>query len=114
MYRCALQLAETDSTGSHAPNPSSSSSLVTGSRSHKVIDKDVSAFLKLYYNPVRNPIMIYHIMLSDHNRSQTYLFIICAVNSSSKLSCASTWHPEVAKEFRTSLLVKMRQRTMAC
>ncbi|KIP09633.1 hypothetical protein PHLGIDRAFT_18592 [Phlebiopsis gigantea 11061_1 CR5-6] len=37
------------------------SSLVTGSRSHKVIDKDVSAFLKLYYNP-------------------TYLFIICAGN----------------------------------
>ena len=36
------------------PNPVASS-LVTGSKSHKQVDSDVSRLLRAYYNPVRQP-----------------------------------------------------------
>lgn len=47
MYRCE---ADFRATSAHA-NPSFSS-LVTGSRSHKLVTSDVSRILSMYYNPV--------------------------------------------------------------
>lgn len=45
-----------------------------------MIDKDVSAFLKLYYNPVCHELRLQSSLAHEHYKSQTYLFIICAGN----------------------------------